>query len=109
MLTTPMVARFHNSALSNSATDTLKLVRRRSLRLRTTWRRSFSDCAASMLSSRVRKAIIQSLVVRYWSLAEVFRQRPTTKLGDHFGGNTLSDERFDHVANFDIAVIGDGD
>ena len=53
-------------AASSSATETLKLVRSRSFRLRTTWRLSLIDCAASMWSSRVRKAIMRSF--SRWSL-----------------------------------------
>src|SRR5271169_2159223 len=68
MLTTPSVAWFHNTLASNSATATLKWARSRSFRLRTTWRLSLSDCAASMRSSRVRKAIIGSRAVGPWSL-----------------------------------------
>src|SRR5229473_1002548 len=52
-----MVARCHKSVASISATEILKALRRRSFTLRTTWRLSLSECAASMRSSSVRYAI----------------------------------------------------
>src|SRR5678815_2762195 len=97
MLTTPMVAWFQRLVASSSATETLKLARSRSFKLRTTWRLSFKDCAASMRSSRVRKAIIQC--VRW----------PKVRLDERFGSYFFGDEGFDHVANFDVSVVGDRD
>src|SRR5262244_2768538 len=113
MLTTPMVARFQSSALSSSATETLKLVRSRSFRLRTTWRRSLIDCAASMWSSSVRKAIGME-----WSVASGQRtSHPPTTLTDHqqlflrdyFRRDASGDKGFDHVMHLDVAVIRDRD
>src|SRR5947208_12936851 len=63
MLTTPIVARCHRSVTSISATDILKLFRRRSFTLRSTWRLSFRECAASILNSNVRYAIGISLEI----------------------------------------------
>src|SRR5579871_389277 len=94
MLTTPIVARFHNSAASSSATAMLKLARSLSLRLRTTCRRSFNDCAASMWISSVRNAITSEAGVS-------LRQR--------FRGDLLRYKCFNHIAGFDVAVIRDRD
>src|SRR5580692_10048152 len=114
MLTTPIVARFHSSAPSSSATETLKLVRSRSFRLRTTCRLSLIDCAASMWSSRVRKAIKGSF--EYPVSSFPFRrkemegnQKPETVLSDHFRGDALGHERFDDVPGLDVAVVRDRD
>jgi len=57
MATMPSVADCQRSVGSISATETLKLERRRSLMLRRTWRRSLSECAPSMRSSSVRWAM----------------------------------------------------
>src|SRR5580700_2925447 len=107
MLTTPMVARFHTGLGSSSATETLKLPRSRSFRLRTTCRLSLSDCAASMWSSSVRKAIKGSfrfpvLTLRHWKL-ETRNWKPA--LSNHFRGNSLGRESFDHVADLDVSII----
>src|SRR5208283_1037322 len=94
---------------------TLKWARSRSFRLRTTCRLSLSDCAASMRSSRVRKAIIRSLVVGRSSLAKLQRandQRRTTNdcsLRHGFGRDLLGHEGLNHIADFDVAIVGDGD
>src|SRR5438874_13589916 len=63
MLTTPMVARCHRSVTSISATEMLKLLRRRSFTLRSTWRLSLREWAASILNSKVRYAIGISLEI----------------------------------------------
>src|SRR5579872_56388 len=119
MLTTPTVARFHNPLASSSATATLKWARRRSFKLRTTCRLSLSDCAASILSSRVRKAIIErrrrSAVVGRWQnlapeVPTTDDKRPMTiSLRHRFSGDFFSGEGFNHVADFDVSVVGDGD
>src|SRR6202166_2965109 len=115
MLTTPIVARFHSSAASSSATDTLKLARSRSFKLRTTWRLSLIDCAASMWSSRVRKAIMQwSVASGQWPEKLPFDWPLITDhwalfLSDYFRGNPLGHKGLDHVADFDVAVVGDRD
>src|SRR5256885_14523601 len=57
MLTTPTVARCQRSVCSSSATDTLKLPRSLSFKLRTTWRLSLSECAPSMRISSVSEAM----------------------------------------------------
>src|SRR5260370_2067404 len=113
-----MVARFHSPLESSSAVATLKCARRRSFMLRTTCRLSLRDCACSMWSSRVRKAIIPSLVVGRSSLAKSlgvrFRrttndERPTTDLNHYFCSDFFSHERFNHVANFYVPVVGNRD
>src|ERR1039458_1326934 len=57
MATTPRVADCQSSLGLSSATETLKLLPRRSFRLRRTWRRSLRECASSMRSSRLRYAM----------------------------------------------------
>src|ERR1700674_1060545 len=114
MLTTPKVARFHNPDAPSSATATLKCARSRSFRLRTTCRLSLRDCAASMRSSRVRKAIMRSSVVGLWSLANHFWHGRTTNderrpLHHSFRCDLLGHEGLDHVADFNVAIVGDGD
>src|SRR5690348_15059898 len=114
MLTTPRVARCHKSVWSSSATATLNWVRRRSFKLRRTCRLSFRECAPSMRSSRVRKAI-KFRVSRFqfqagpnqWS--ETNNLNLETALGDHFRGDTLRGEGLDDITHLDVAVIGDGD
>src|SRR5882762_6827838 len=112
MLTTPMVARFQRVVESSSATETLKLARRRSLRLRRTWRLSLSDCAASMWSSRVRKAMgisrsSQFSVLSCCARALTENWEPRTGLRDYFCRDAFRDEGFDYVAYFDVAVVCD--
>src|ERR1700730_2436277 len=115
MLTTPRVARFQRLEESSSAMDTLKLARRRSFRLRTTCRLSLSDCAASMRSSRVRKAIIGSSVVSRRQTHVASRpggkRQPTNGLclRHGFRCDAFGDEGFDHIADFDVAVVGNRD
>src|SRR5580704_8598044 len=123
MLTTPIVARFHKLLGSSSATETLKLVRRRSFRLRRTCRLSLSDCAASMCSSRVRKAImnqwpvdsgqlpvaVKPLAHRALVLLATNHSPLATLLRHCFRGNSLGGEGFDRIADFDVPVVGDGD
>src|SRR5215470_17518351 len=109
MLTTPMVARFHNSAPSSSATETLKLLRKWSFRLRTTWRRSLTDCAASIWSSRVRKAIIQGLGSRDRG-SEKLTLAPdlcNPALRDYFRCNARSGEGLNHVVDLNVAIVRD--
>src|SRR3974390_418366 len=120
MATTPTVARFHNSAASSSATDTLKLVRNRSFMLRTTWRRSLTDCAASMWSSRVRKAMgmrfrVSGFEFRTNSNPAGCRESWKPETGNskllrvHFGCNPLGGEGFNYVAGLDVAIVRDRD
>src|SRR5437763_16492721 len=108
MLTTPMVARFHSSAASSSATETLKLVRSRSFKLRTTWRLSLIDCAASMWSSRVRKAIIrrsQGLGCRSQKNQPLVPDPQPLLLHHGFCRDPFCGKRFDYIARFDVAVV----
>src|SRR6202051_1909600 len=122
MLATPMVARFQSSAASSSATETLKLVRSRSFKLRTTWRLSLIDCAASMWSSRVRNAMGIQFRVSASSFAQSQKlpaaqitrnlklETGNSKLLNHcFRGDPLRGECLDHVAGFDIAIVRDRD
>src|ERR1700733_7598551 len=117
MLTTPMVAEFQMLDASSSATETLKLARSRSFTLRSTWRLSLSDCAASMRRSRVRKAIMKRSLVAGRQQNHTRKRsgkRPTTKgqrrfLRHRFRSNFRSDKGFDHIAGLDVAVVSDGD
>src|SRR3954462_875835 len=65
MAHTPRVAVCHVTASSSSATETLKPAFNFSLSDRTTCRRSLSDCACSMRSSRVRLAMGMDVVRVY--------------------------------------------
>src|ERR1700756_1461954 len=120
MLTTPMVARFQSSAASTAGRETLKVVRSRSFKLRTTCRRSLIDCAASMWSSRVRKAIGISFEFSGFKFQEIYgnhrlpglletRNWKLKLLRNYFGRDPRRDEGLDNVAGLDVAVIGDGD
>src|SRR5579863_3685094 len=114
MLTTPMVARFQSSAASSSATEMLKLARSRSFRLRTTCRLSLSDCAASMCSSMVRKAMGMQFSVPSSQFSETTQLRTEnrelrTRLCDYFRRNPLGNERLNHVASLDVTVVCDRD
>src|SRR5437660_1538907 len=101
MLTTPRVARCHRSDGSSSATATLNLARRRSLRLRKTCRLSLSECAPSMRSSMVRKP----MGIKQGN----FTDRSTAQgLRHDFSGDALGDEALNHVAHFDVPIIRDG-
>src|SRR5579864_4630687 len=109
MLTTPIVARFHRPLASSSAMETLKLARSRSFKLRTTCRRSLSDCAASMWSSRVRKAMGIQFSVLSSQNTEQLRTENRKLLSDHFRRDALGDKRFDHVPGFDVTVVRNRD
>src|SRR5690348_13066076 len=119
MLTTPMVARFHSSAASSSATETLKLMRSRSFKLRTTCLRSLIDCAASMWSSRVRKAIGISFEFQVSSFGKACiansREywKPETEnlklLADYFGSDPRRNIGLDDGADLDVAIIRERD
>src|SRR5579862_4843826 len=113
MLTIPIVARCQRPFGSISATDTLKWARSRSLRLRTTWRLSFRECAPSMHSSRVRKAINSSLKRCGGTMPPQYpagRRRYFSRLsGAQFDGDALGGEGFDHIAHLHVTVIRDRD
>src|SRR5437762_1468762 len=96
MLTTPSVARCQRSLCSSSATETLKLPRSLSFRLRRTWRLSFSECAPSMRSSSVSVAIGTA-------------SGNGLSCSGQLGSDLLGCEGLDYIANFDVTVTGDAD
>src|ERR1700729_1891895 len=108
-----MVARFQSSAASSSATATLKLVRSRSFILRTACRRSLIDCAASMCSSSVRKAMGIPFSAPGSQLSAAARtEKPRTEnsfLRHNFRCDALGSKGLDHIAGFDVAIICDRD
>src|ERR1700683_5686691 len=108
-----MVARFQRRAEASAATETLRLVRSRSFILRTACRRSLIDCAASICSSRVRKAMGIPFSAPRSQLSEAARtEKPSTEhsfLRHNFRCDPLGSKGLDHIAGFDVAIICDRD
>src|SRR5260370_27655193 len=85
-----MAARCHRSWKSVSATATLNLPRRRSLRLLTVWRLSLSECESSSLNSSVRTPT-QGI--------------GAAALGHRLRSHPFAPEGFNHVARLDVVEV----